>query len=195
MKLISSLYLTHCGRVTDICVGKLTNIGSDNGLSPGRRQAIIWTNARILLIGPLGTNFTEILIVIHTFSFKKMHLKMASAKWRPFVSASMCQIQVSPQSCSKTQANNMPSGIAINNDYFDVRSIPQLPLPWLPGPLFIKRTDVLLQDLTTNRSRDSAVYCEIRQAHRQHRCRDASQMSERKHRYNTQSRGFETSQN
>ena len=67
--------LTHWGRVTHICAGKLTNIGSDNGLSPGRRQTIIWTNAGILLIGPLGTNFSEILIVIHTFSFKKMHLK------------------------------------------------------------------------------------------------------------------------
>ena len=47
--------LTHWGRVTHICVGKLTIIGSDNGLSPGRRQAIIWTYAGILLIGPLGT--------------------------------------------------------------------------------------------------------------------------------------------
>ena len=44
----------------------------------------IWTNAGILLIRPLGTNFSEILIKIHTFSFKKMHLKMSSAKWRPF---------------------------------------------------------------------------------------------------------------
>ena len=42
--------LTHWGRVTHICVSKLTIIGSDNGLSPGRRQAIIWTNAGILLI-------------------------------------------------------------------------------------------------------------------------------------------------
>ena len=63
---------------------KLTIIGSDNGLSPVRRQAIIWTNAGILLIGPLGTNFIEILNEIHTFSFKKLHLKMSSAKWRPF---------------------------------------------------------------------------------------------------------------
>ena len=39
---------------TYICVGDLTTIGSDNGLSPGRRQAIIWTNAWILLIGPSG---------------------------------------------------------------------------------------------------------------------------------------------
>ena len=66
-----------------ICVSNLTIIVSDNGLSPGRRQAIIWTNAGILLIGPLGTNFSEILIGIQTFSFKKMHLKMSSAKWRP----------------------------------------------------------------------------------------------------------------
>ena len=72
--------LTHWGRVTHICVSKLTIIGSDNGLSPGRRQAIIWTSAGILLIRPLGTNFNEILIEIHTFSFKKMHLKMSSAK-------------------------------------------------------------------------------------------------------------------
>ena len=75
--------LTHWGRVTHICVGKLTNIGSDNGLSPGRRQAIIWTNAGILSIGPLGINFSEILIKIHTFSFKKMRLQMSSGKWRP----------------------------------------------------------------------------------------------------------------
>ena len=50
--------LTHWGWVTHRCVGKLTIIGSDNGLSPGRRQAIIWTNAGILLIKPLGTNFS-----------------------------------------------------------------------------------------------------------------------------------------
>ena len=82
--LITRLILTHWGRVTHICVGKLTIIGSDNGLSPGQRQAIIWTNAGILLIGPLGSNFREILIEIQTFSFKKMYLKMSSAKWRPF---------------------------------------------------------------------------------------------------------------
>ena len=67
-----------------ICVSKLTIIGSNNGLSPGRRQAIIWTNAGILLIGPSGTNFSEILIETDTFSFKKMHLKMLSVKYKPF---------------------------------------------------------------------------------------------------------------
>ena len=56
------LLLTHWGRLTHICVSKLTSIASDNGLSPGRRQAIIWTNAGILIIGPLWTNFSEILI-------------------------------------------------------------------------------------------------------------------------------------
>ena len=66
------------------CVGKLTIFGSDNGLSPGRHQAIIWTNAGILLIGPLGTNYSEIIIEIKILSFKKMHLKMSSGKWRPF---------------------------------------------------------------------------------------------------------------
>ena len=74
--------LTHWGWVTHICVSKLTIIGSDNGLSPARRQAITYTNAGILLIGPLGTSFSEILIGIQTFSFVKMHFKMSSAKWR-----------------------------------------------------------------------------------------------------------------
>ena len=70
--------------MTHICVGNLTIIGSDNGLSPSRRQAIIWTNAGILLFGPLATNFNDIFIEIHIFSFKKIHLKMSSGKLRPF---------------------------------------------------------------------------------------------------------------
>ena len=76
--------LTHWGRVMHICVSKLTLIVSDNGLSPDRRQAIIWTNSGLLLIGPLGTNFSEIYIEILTFSLKKMCLKVSSAKRRPF---------------------------------------------------------------------------------------------------------------
>ena len=82
---VSTLFvLTHWGGVTHICVSNQTIIGSDNGLSPDRRQAIIWTNAGILLIGPLGTNFSEISIEILTFPFKKMRLKVSSAKRRPF---------------------------------------------------------------------------------------------------------------
>ena len=52
--------LTHWGRVTHICVGNITIDGPNNGLSPCRRQAIIWTNAGILLIEPLAANFSEI---------------------------------------------------------------------------------------------------------------------------------------
>ena len=70
--------------MTHICVSVLTSIGSDNGLSPGRRQAIIRTNAGILLIRPLGTNFSEFLVEILIFPFKKMRLKVLSAKRRPF---------------------------------------------------------------------------------------------------------------
>ena len=72
--------LSHWGRVTHICVSDLTSIGLDNGLSPGRRQAIIRTNAGILLIRPLGRNFSEFLVAILIFSFKKMRLKVSSAK-------------------------------------------------------------------------------------------------------------------
>ena len=75
--------------MTHICVSKITIIGSDNGLSPGRRQAIIRTKAGILLIGPLGTNFSEILI-----GFKYFHSGKCTWKYRlrngvHFVSASM----------------------------------------------------------------------------------------------------------
>ena len=62
--------------MTHICVSKLTINGSD-----GQRQTIIWTNSGILLIGPLGKIFSEIIIEIDTFSFKKIHLIMSSGKW------------------------------------------------------------------------------------------------------------------
>ena len=71
-----------------ICVIKLTIIGSDYGLSPGWCQAIIWTNAEILLIGPLGTNFSENEIEIYTFfiqenTFENVVWKMAAILSRP----------------------------------------------------------------------------------------------------------------
>ena len=62
---------TYWGRMTHICISKLTIVGSDNGLSPDRRQAITWTNAGILLIEPLIPKFNDILIEIHTFLIKK----------------------------------------------------------------------------------------------------------------------------
>ena len=61
-------FLTHWGWVTHICVSKLTIFASDSGFSPGRRQAIIWSNAGIWLIGPLGTNFSEI-VTSFSYSF------------------------------------------------------------------------------------------------------------------------------
>ena len=70
-----------------IYVIKHTTIGSDNGLSRSQRQAIIWTNYGIWLIQPLGTNLSQILVEIHIFFFKKMHLKC----WH-FVSASMFEL-------------------------------------------------------------------------------------------------------
>ena len=45
--------------LSQICVGILTITGSDNGLSPGRRQAIIWTHAGILFIGLLRANLVK----------------------------------------------------------------------------------------------------------------------------------------
>ena len=82
--------LTHWGQVTYIyiylymCVSKVTIIGSDNGLSPCRHQTIIWTNAVILLIATLGTDFHVTVIENCTLMFKKMHLKLSSGDWRPF---------------------------------------------------------------------------------------------------------------
>ena len=85
------LDVEHWGWVTDICVSNLTIIGSDNGLSPGRRQAIIWTNAGIWLIRTLETNFSEIFRDIHIFLFKNMHFKMSFFQnYGSFVSVSMC---------------------------------------------------------------------------------------------------------
>ena len=76
--------LTHWGRMMHIWISKLTTIGSDNGLLTRWRPAIISPNAIILLIRPLETKFSETLIEIHIFSFKKVHLKMSPVKWQPF---------------------------------------------------------------------------------------------------------------
>ena len=82
--------LTHWGRVTHICIGKLTIIVSDNGLSPGRRQAIIWTNAGIVLIWTLRKHFSEMISEIHKLSFKKCIWKCRLQNNGHLVSASMC---------------------------------------------------------------------------------------------------------
>ena len=78
--------------------------------SPDRCQAIAWTNARIFTIGPLEKNFSEILIEIDIFSFKKMHLKMSSGKWRPFC-IGLNAVTISTPKCQyKWCAMNTTSG-------------------------------------------------------------------------------------
>ena len=79
--------LTHWGRVTHICVSNLTTIGSGNimacrldGAKPLSEPMLEYC----YLDGPLVTNFSEILIEIYTFSFKRMHLKISPEKWWPF---------------------------------------------------------------------------------------------------------------
>ena len=124
---------------------------------PDRRQAIIWTNAGILLIETLRTNFNEILIEIHTFSFKNIHLKMASGKWRPFClglnvlkhlksllpqvtwvlqSMALCKTAVTPvellQSCTKPlRCLKSPSGRFFFSSLFRLCGTKPLPKPML----------------------------------------------------------------
>ena len=119
---LAFVILTRWDRVTHICVSKLTIFVSDNGLSPGRRQAIIWTNDGILLTEPLGTKFSETLIGIQTFSFKKMHLKMSSAKWRPFC-LGLKELTLTHQEISKLRwLTSMPSGSRPSKDFWTLSS-------------------------------------------------------------------------
>ena len=122
--------VSHWGRVTHICVSKLTIMASDNGLSPGRRQAIIWTNAGILLIGPLGTNFNEISIKIHIFFCKKIHLKMSSGKWRPFCLGLNVLYALSPGHVAYTAVWGLLVAVFLHSLQQVLR----------PGPLFTKMT-------------------------------------------------------
>ena len=97
--------------IPDTCVSKLNIIGSDNGLLPGRRQAIIWFNAGILIIRTLGTNCSEFLSEIHKFSLKKMHLKVSSGKRR----ASCLGFNVLTQIRGGDQALNFLNCVARNH--------------------------------------------------------------------------------
>ena len=83
----TSWILTHWGRVKHICVSKATIIGTYNGLSLDRQQAIIWIDAGIYWIGPLATYFSEILIEFFILSLRIMQLTMSSGKCRHLVAA------------------------------------------------------------------------------------------------------------
>ena len=92
-----------------ICVSKLATIGSDNVLSPGRRQAIIWTNAGILLIGSVGTNFGEILIGIYKVTlknaFENVVTKLAAILARPqYIKYILCGPWWRHQTCDNMSA-------------------------------------------------------------------------------------------
>ena len=115
-----------------ICVSNLSIIVSDNGLSPGRRQAIIWTIAEILSTGPLGTNLSEILIKILTFLFKKMNLKVLSAKWRPFLSRPQCVNSLTPGRCD-TNVKSMIFKLITQNSSLDTCC--EFSLKWIPQNL------------------------------------------------------------
>ena len=84
-----------------ICTSKLIIIDSDNGLSPGQCQAIIWTNKGILFNGPLETHLSEILSKIPTFFFKKINWKILSVKWRPFSLSLNVSNHIQPESMTK----------------------------------------------------------------------------------------------
>ena len=72
------IFLTHLPRVLHICV-KYISIGSDNGLSPVQHQAIIWTNAGLLPIRPLGINFYQTSkLFIHENTSENVACKMAA---------------------------------------------------------------------------------------------------------------------
>ena len=62
-------------------------LSSDNGLLPGRHQAIIWTNAGILLIKPLETNISELnrhsYIFIPENAFESAVCEMSAVLSRP----------------------------------------------------------------------------------------------------------------
>ena len=122
---------THWGRLMHICVGNLAIIGSDNGFSPYRRHAIICTNDGILLIGPLGTNFSGILIEIHIFLFRKL----SSGKWRSFC------LGLNVLSCGKSIASTSNHSMSLQWRHNRRDSVSKYqPHGYLLGRLFRRRS-------------------------------------------------------
>ena len=81
--------------MTHICVSKLTIFGSDNGLSPGRHQAIIWTNDWIMIIVSLETNFSEINLYQNFYiSFQEYALENGVWKLGAILSRPQCVLKV-----------------------------------------------------------------------------------------------------
>ena len=99
--------LTHWGQVTHICVSELTTISSDNGLRSGQCKAIIWTNA--------GTNFSEILIAIQGFHWRKYIVKCRQGNVGHFISPQCVKYNVIYQVIDGGRIfdGNMPNRIVI----------------------------------------------------------------------------------
>ena len=113
------LSLSHWCRVTHICVSDLTSIGSDNGLSPGPRLANIRTNAGILLIRPLGTNFSEFSVEILMCRLRKGgHFVSASMSYTTHLSDGLARLRVWEWIKHNPVHINLPSGLKW--DYCDI---------------------------------------------------------------------------
>ena len=91
------------------------DISGLDGLSPVRWQAITWTNAGLLIIGPLVTNFNEIWIEIETVSFGKIQLKISSAKMATIWSRphAVCE-HTGFHNSSRMMCSGTPRGIGCN---------------------------------------------------------------------------------
>ena len=113
-------------RVVHICTAKLTISGSDNGLSPERHQAIIWTNAAIImLIESLRTKFSEILIKIQTFPLRKITFQN--------VVCEMLSISSQPQCVNQVSASHLCKDVSLTlgQSYVPMRKL----MGWVLGHL------------------------------------------------------------
>ena len=126
------------------------SVGSGNALSPIRRQAITRTNAHLLSIGPYGRNLSDIPVKIQNFSFQKMHLKISSAKWRPFCPEEDGLMHVSKGGfpglrCTVARENHskIVYGFIIHANSFD-QCCPHMKLRIGPGPIFADVTTAQL---------------------------------------------------
>ena len=104
--------LTRWGRVTHICVGNSTIIGSDNGLSPGRAPSHYLNQCWNIVNRTLGNKLQWNLNAIETFSFKEMHLKLSSAKWRPFcIGLSVLRQMLGTEWAHNATVTNQPAAV------------------------------------------------------------------------------------
>ena len=108
---------TYCCPMTDICFSRLCTIGSGDGLSPHRRQALTSTNVGLLSIRPEGTHFNEILFQNQIFSFNKMPLKMWSAIWQPF----FIGLNVIIMGCVTSRRGTEKLPLSLNLQFFIVK--------------------------------------------------------------------------